>query len=136
MRDLVYFAHLLIGIGLVVGFILILLNLKKKTNWLKPLSGVLALASWIMLLPSGDLYTVFYPATKTLIKAGSWPWAHDIFMETKEHWGLLFPVVVSVAALLVWDKKLDESRKWWKMALVVAILIAVFGRIVKMGAGA
>ena len=136
MRDLAYFGHLLLGVGLVVLPIIILVNLKEKPKWLKAVSAITAAISWLLLLPAGLLYLAFYPATKTVIKAGAWPWAHSIIMETKEHWGLLLPVVATVATLLVFDGKEAESKKWWILLLAVSFLIAIFGRIVKMGAGA
>lgn len=131
-----YFGHLLLGVGLVVLPIIILVNLKEKPKWLKAVSAITAAISWLLLLPAGLLYLTFYPATKTVIKAGAWPWAHSIIMETKEHWGLLLPVVATVATLLVFDGKEAESKKWWILLLAVSFLIAIFGRIVKMGAGA
>ena len=134
MRDLVYFLHLILGFALVALPIIILINLKKKPAYLRPASALAAAISWILIIPAGLLYLNFYPATKTLIKAGAWPWAHSIFMETKEHWGILLPFVATVAAILVYRGKDGESKKWWILVLVMAVLIAVFGRIVKMGA--
>ena len=133
-RDLVYFAHIIIGIALIVLPIIILTNLKNKGSFAKNLSALTAALSWILLLPAGLLYLQFYPATKTLILKGVWPWAHEIAMEAKEHWGILLPFVATVAALMVWQGKEEESKKWWILLLVLSVLIAVLGRIVKMGA--
>lgn len=134
MRDFVLFAHIIIGLALIAFPIIIVLYIKKKPNWLKPFSAVIAFLSWILLLPSGKLYMAFYPATKTLIKAGSWPWAHSIVMETKEHFGLLLPIIATVAAGLVYSNKAEESKRWWWLLIVLAILIGVMGRLVKIGA--
>ncbi len=134
MRDIVYFGHLLLGIALVILPLLILNEANRKSKLIRPLSALAAASSWLILLPAGMLYTAFYPATKTLIKAGAWPWAHSIMMETKEHWGLLLPVIATVAAWLVFSNRVKESRRWWILVLVVSILIAVMGRVVKMGA--
>lgn len=135
MRDAVLFAHIILGAALVVLSAVILLELrKKKSTVLGPLSVVTAGISWIVLVPAGVLYLDFYPATKTLIKAGAWPWAHAVFMETKEHWGLLLPVIATVAAGLVLTGRMKESRKWWLLLIAVTILIGVMGRIVKLGA--
>ena len=134
MRDFVLFAHIILGLALIAFPIIILLYLKKQTNWLKLLSFATAAISWILLLPAGKLYITFYPATKTLVKAGAWPWAHSIIMETKEHWGLLLPVIATVAAGLVFTGKAKESRKWWILTIVLSILLGVMGRIVKIGA--
>ncbi len=134
MRDLVYFAHIILGISLVVLPIIILRL--KGSKWTKPLSALTAAISWILIVPAGILYVLFYPATKTVIKAGAWPWAHSIIMETKEHWGLLLPIIATVAAILVFTKRERESRKWWMLLLVLSILLGVMGRIIKMGAAA
>jgi len=134
MRDFVLFAHIILGLALIAFPIIILLYLKKQTNWIKPLSFATAAISWILLLPSGKLYITFYPATKTLVKAGSWPWAHDVIMETKEHWGLLLPVIATVAAGLVFTGKAKDSKKWWVLLIILSALLGVMGRIIKIGA--
>ena len=128
------FAHIILGLALIAFPIIILLYLKKQTNWLKLLSFATAAISWILLLPAGKLYITFYPATKTLIKAGSWPWAHSIIMETKEHWGLLLPIIATVAAGLIFTGKYKESKKWWILVIILSALLGVMGRIVKIGA--
>ena len=132
MRYLVLYLHIIAGLSLIVLPIVMLLQ-EKKSTWLKPLSAITAAISWLLLLPSGKLYLTFYPATKTLIKAGSWPWAHSIFMETKEHWGLLLPIIATTAAFLVYSDRFKESRKWWILLMILAALIGVMGRIVTMG---
>lgn len=134
MRDFVLFAHIILGLALIAFPILILLYLKKRPSWIKPLSFITAALSWILLLPAGKLYIIFYPATKTLVKAGAWPWAHSIVMETKEHWGLLLPIITTVAAGLVLTGKTKESRKWWILAIILSALLGVMGRFIKIGA--
>ena len=133
MRDLVLYLHIIAGLSIIVLSIVILLQMQKKSAWLKPLSALTAAISWLLLLPSAILYLTFYPATKTLIKAGAWPWAHSIFMETKEHWGLLIPIIATTAAGLVFTGRIKESRKWWILLLALAALIGVMGRIVTLG---
>ena len=132
MRDLLLYLHIIAGLSLIVFPIVILLQ-EKKSTWIKPFSILTAAISWLLLLPSGKLYLTFYPATKTLIKAGSWPWAHSVFMETKEHWGLLLPIIATTAAFLVYSGKFKESRKWWILLIILAALIGIMGRIVTMG---
>ena len=134
MRDFVLFAHIILGLALIAFPIIILQYLKKQPYWLKPLSLLTAAISWALLLPAGKLYITFYPATKTLVKAGAWPWAHSVIMETKEHWGLLLPIIATVAAGLVFSNKVKESRKWWILTIVISILLGVMGRIIKIGA--
>src|SRR3989338_11347204 len=134
MRDLVLFAHIIGGLSVMVFSIIIVLYLKKQAKWLKPLSIFTAFLSWLVILPSALLYLIFYPATKTVIKAGSWPWAHSIIMETKEHWGILLPIIATTAAWLVVSGKNEKSRKWWILLIILTLLIGVMGRLVKIGA--
>ncbi len=133
MRDLVLFVHIIIGLALIVLPIVILLESKRKSSLLKPLSLLTAALGWLLLLPAGILYLIFYPATKTLIKAGQWPWAHSIVMETKEHWGLMIPIIATVAAGLVLSGKVKESRRWWILLMVVSIMLGIMGRLITMG---
>ena len=134
MRDTLLFAHIILGLALIGLSIIILQYLGKKSPLTKPLSIATAAISWIELYPSGKLYLVFYPATKTVIKAGAWPWAHNILMETKEHWGLLLPIIATVAAGYVLAGKEKESKRWWILLWVLAAAIGVLGRVIKMGA--
>jgi len=134
MRDFVLFAHIILGLALIAFPILIVTGLKKQSNWLKPFSILTAVISWLLLLPSGKLYLTFYPATKTLIQAGPKPWLHSIIMETKEHWGLLLPIITTVACGLVFSGKYEESKKWWVLTIVLSALLVIMGRIIKMGA--
>ena len=73
-----------------------------------------------------SLLWTFYPATKTLVKAGSWPWAHSIIMETKEHIFLFLPLLAFVILLVVWLKgdNLQENRSL-RNALALVILITL-----------
>lgn len=134
MRDLVLFAHIILGLALIAFPILILLYLKKRPNWLKPLSFATAAISWILLFPSVKLYLTFYPATKTLILAGTKPWLHSVLMETKEHWGLLLPIITTVAAGLVFTGKAKDSKKWWALTIALSLLLGVMGRVIKIEA--
>lgn len=107
---------------------------KKKSPYIKPLAVITVIASWLMLIFAAFLYVIFYSATKSLIKAGAWPWAHSIIMETKEHWGLLLPIIVTSAALLTLKGNIKESKKWWVLTIILAVLIGIMGRIIVMGA--
>lgn len=87
--------------------------------------------AWIC---GGYWYLHFYPADKAVILKGPWPFAHDIFMETKEH---LFFVTALLALLLViaTREQIHSSAPARKLVLTVAALIVVTGLAVE-GAGA
>ncbi|MGA2577385.1 MAG: hypothetical protein ABSH24_15305 [Bryobacteraceae bacterium] len=88
-------------------------------------------AAWIC---GGYWYVHFYPPEKALILKGPWPFAHNLFMETKEH---LFFITGILAFLLpiAAREKLYASPAARKLVLSIAALIAITGLAVE-GAGA
>ena len=87
--------------------------------------------AWIC---GGFFYVHFYPPEKTLILKGPWPFAHDFFMETKEH---LFFITGILAFLLpiVTRERLDVNFAARRLVLSVAAMILATGLAVE-GAGA
>jgi hypothetical protein len=88
-------------------------------------------AAWIC---GGYWYVHFYPPEKALILKGPWPFAHNFFMETKEH---LFFITGILAFLLpiAAREKLYANPAARKLVLFTAALIAITGLAVE-GAGA
>jgi hypothetical protein len=76
----------------------------------------------------------FYPHEKALILTGPWPFAHNLFMETKEH---LFFVTAILAFLLpiATRERLHSNSAARKLVLSVAALVTITGLAME-GAGA
>lgn len=94
--------------------------------------GAMAMAvAWIC---GGYWYVHFYPADKAQILKGPWPFAHNIFMETKEH---LFFITGILALLLpiACREKLSLNRDARRLVLAVSGLVVITGLAVE-GAGA
>jgi len=88
-------------------------------------------AAWIC---GGYWYVHFYPPEKALILKGPWPFAHNLFMETKEH---LFFITAILALLLpiASRENLYSNAAARKLVLSIALLVAMTGLAVE-GAGA
>ncbi len=88
-------------------------------------------AAWVL---GGYWYVRFYPAEKAMILKGPWPFAHSLFMETKEH--LFF-----ATAILAFFLPIATREKLWanaaarNLVLCVSAMIVVTGFVVE-GAGA
>jgi len=94
-----------------------------RASWIRGAALVSALciaAAWIC---GGYWYVVFYPADKALILAGPWPFAHNLFMETKEH---LFFAVAMLAFLL----PVAAREAPWENAAARRLILAVSGLVV------
>ena len=88
-------------------------------------------ATWIA---GGYWYVHFYPLDRALILHGPWPFAHTVFMETKEH--LFFiTLILSFYLPIATSDKISANAIARKMVLWVAMLIVVSGLAVE-GSGA
>ena len=96
------------------------------------LLGAIAMgAAWLL---GGYWYVHFYPAEKAIILKGPWPFAHNIFMETKEHLFFITAILSFYLAIAVRDN-IYSSAAARKMVMSVAVLIVLTGLAVE-GAGA
>lgn len=111
-------------------------NNAARTRMLATWTAVLI---WLAYITAGYFYVLHYGGDKAIIKAGPWPWAHGIFMETKEH---LFFLVLLLATFLpiATSGGIDKSRAARKLTLWVSgglvLLIIVMdgaGAIISMG---
>ena len=95
---------------------------------------------WLAYIVGGYWYVVYYGADKAIIKAGPWPFAHGLFMETKEH---LFFMVLMLATFLPIATAGDAVKRaggrtvvLWSSALLVLMILAMegAGAFISMGA--
>lgn len=101
---------------------------------------ILIFAHWVV---SGLYYVGHYgPEVKPVIKAGSWPWAHAIFMESKEHVFLFLPFLAILILFLVWkygDKLREEREPRFSIfavgvtAIFVYVLMITSGFVISAG---
>lgn len=95
------------------------------------LAALCMILAWIF---GGYWYVHFYPLDKALILKGPWPFAHTLFMETKEH--LFFiTLILSFYLPIATGDKLYANAASRKMVLCVAMLIVLSGLVIE-GAGA
>lgn len=124
--------HVVIGLLGITFFVVVLLGLLKIYLNLRKLRifsllGLLSfLGAWIL---GGYYYVAYYgSAVKPIIKAGDYPWAHSIIMETKEHVFLFLPFLAAVVFLALWlsGEEAVETRLR-KPLIAITLLIVVFG---------
>jgi hypothetical protein len=106
---------------------------------LRRVSVLAAVLLWLAYIVGGYWYVLYYGGDKALIKAGPWPFAHGIFMETKEH---LFLTLLLLGTFLpiaaygdVVRKKVTRNLVLWTSALVVLMGLAMEGAGALIGMG-
>jgi hypothetical protein len=79
----------------------------------------------------GYWYLHFYPAEKAIVLDGPWPFAHNLFMENKEH---LFFITLILALYLpiVAADQLYASAMARRMVLCVTLLIVCTGMFTEL----
>jgi hypothetical protein len=128
MKELLLLSHVLFGVGCVVttiGLFVDVLNAREgnltRIRWL---SRAVALLMWISFFIGGYWYVVDYKADKALILKGPWPFAHDYFMETKEHFVITLLLLATYLPIAV-ENNLAANKEARRLVLWTSALVAV-----------
>lgn len=123
--------HVMTGI-LAIGLVhLVSMHfLKKAPSWkyLQALSGWSIILFFVSWATSAFYYVTYYGSVvKPKIMAGAYPWAHQIFMEAKEHIFILLPFLTIALWLVIrlLAKEQDEELK--KAGTILAFTILLLG---------
>jgi hypothetical protein len=138
INDVVLLAHATFGVLGTVSAVWVLVETlnAREQNAQRIRTAALAVAifmvaAWIF---GGYWYLHFYPAERALILKGPWPFAHNLFMETKEHL-FLMTLILSLYLPIAARDRLYANAVARRMVLCVAILIVLTGLSIE-GAGA
>ncbi len=113
----------------------------KRAKVAAVLGTVLLFGAWLV---GGFYYVNYYgPQVKPIIKEGPVPWAHAIFMETKEHVFLFLPFlsVLTTGIIIKNERELLNNKKIKLSVLLlsgsiilIALSMAGMGYIISTGA--
>jgi hypothetical protein len=138
MSDIILFAHPTFGVLGILAAVWILveaLNASEANQGRIRLAAYAVtgciLAAWIL---GGFWYVNYYYAEKAIILKGPWPFAHNLFMETKEH--LFFiPLILALYLPIVAARKLATNSAARAVVMVTATFI-ILNALAIEGAGA
>jgi hypothetical protein len=138
MSDILLFAHPTFGVLGIMASVWILveaMNASEANQGRIRLAAytvtVCIVCAWIL---GGYWYVNYYYAEKAVILKGPWPFAHNLFMETKEH--LFFiPLILALYLPIIAARKLASNAAARTMVMVVAGFI-ILNALAIEGAGA
>lgn len=138
MSDLILFAHPTFG---VLGIMAAVWVFVEALNADAANQGRIRTAAWAVAacivasyLVGGYWYVNYYYAEKAMILRGPWPFAHNFFMETKEH--VFFGLLV-LALLLPIVVRQNLAKSWGARAVTMTVAALVMLNALAMeGAGA
>jgi hypothetical protein len=90
---------------------------------------------WLSYLLGGYYYVLYYAASKKVILGGPFPWAHNFFMETKEHVFFMLLLLATYLPIAVYTQNLLANKASRNLVLAVSGLIVILGLIMD-GSGA
>jgi hypothetical protein len=138
MKEVVLFAHPTFGVLATLASLWVFVEAlnasdanQNRSRRAAYATAVFMVFAWIL---GGYWYLRWFPAEKAIILGGPWPFAHDFFMETKEH--LFFiPLILALYLPIVSATNLAANRGARTMVLVVSGFIVLNGLAIE-GAGA
>jgi hypothetical protein len=136
--DIILMTHVLFGMLCIVASVWVFVDTLNANAGnqarIRGLSMAVAAFMWLAYLIGGYWYVSFYAADKALILKGPWPFAHDFFMEMKEHVALMLLLLATYLPIAA-SGNLFSNRSARSVVLCVAGLIALVGMALD-GAGA
>lgn len=139
--------HVVLGlVGVIASFMTTygLIKSEPKIPFIKKASITAFLAYVLSWLSAGYYYWFYYGANvKPVILEGSYPWAHLVFMEAKEHVFLFLPfatLALAVLIILAGDRLASDGALRKQSALlslmitILAIIVTLSGVLITGGA--
>ena len=138
MSDIILFAHPTFGVLGILAAVWVFVEAmnaseanQRRIRFAAAAVTVCIVLAWML---GGFWYVNYYYAEKAVILKGPWPWAHNFFMETKEH--LFFiPLILALYLPIAAAKQLARNAAARAMVMVAAGFIVLNGLAIE-GAGA
>lgn len=128
MTELMLMAHVFLGVTCMVMMVWIFVDVlhasEANQGRIRLMSKAAAVAMWLAFLIAGYWYVVFYKADKAIILKGPWPFAHNFFMETKEHLVIMLLLLVTYLPIAA-SSNLATSKDARRVVLWVSGMIAL-----------
>jgi hypothetical protein len=143
MKEILLMTHVMLGVLSILVSLWVFVDALNASEGnlerIRLLSRFVPVVMTAGFLVAGYWYVNLYPADKAIILNGPWPFAHDFFMETKEHLVLMLllltaylPIVASANLALNHDAR---RLTLWVSALIVlmGLLMEAEGGVISMG---
>jgi hypothetical protein len=125
----------IMGILFAVAVFMDVLNANEgNTQRIEKLSLAVAVLIVLAYIIGGYWYVVYYGHDRDIIKAGAWPWAHNYFMEVKEHLFFIMLMLSIYLPIVAYRNNIAQDRGSRNLLLGISALIVLLGLFME-GAG-
>jgi len=134
MNAILLMTHVLLGVTCILATVWVFVDTLQASEAnlgrIRFLTRLIPVVMVLCLLVGGYWYVTFYPADKAIILKGPWNFAHDFFMETKEH--LVLSMLLLTAYLpIVASENPAANRDARRLTLLVAAMIVLTGLVLE-----
>ena len=143
VNEIILMAHVMFGVCCLLASVWVFveaLNASEANQVrIRNVSRLAAVAMWLAFVFGGYWYVNFYKADKAVILKGPWPFAHNFFMESKEHLVIMLLMLVTylpiVAATNLVANKDARRMVLWVAGLIVMLTLMMegHGAMIAMG---
>jgi hypothetical protein len=134
MNEIILMAHVFFGVACILASVWVFVDVLNagpaNLPRIRKMSLAAAVFIWLAFVIGGYWYVVFYPADKTVILKGPWPFAHAYFMETKEHLVIMLLLLVTYLPIAA-ANDLAANPAARRLVLWVAALIPLPGLMIE-----
>jgi hypothetical protein len=138
MKELILMSHVALGVACIVGTVWLLVDVlnarAENLGRIRWMSRAVAVCMWLTFVVAGYWYVVDYKADKAVILKGPWPFAHSLFMETKEHFVITLLLVTTYLPIVA-ANDLAAHRGARRLVLCLAALVLVLGLMAEGNGG-
>ena len=131
VQEIEMMSHVAFGVmGILIGvwlFAELLHASERNLRRMTYLSIGLGMSMWLSYLIAGHWYVNYYPADKAIILAGDWPWAHQFFMEAKEHLFFILLMAATYLPIAIRSKLLQTDQNYQRMVLALTGVVVAIG---------
>jgi hypothetical protein len=132
MIQWILMSHVLFGVACIVAAVWLFVDVlnahEGNLRRIRVVSWTAAAVMWIAFIIAGYWYVVHYKADKEVILKGPWPWAHNMFMETKEHLVILLLLLVTYLPIAA-SNNLATNPAARRVMLWVTALVAILALV-------
>lgn len=134
MNEAILMGHVLFGVMCIIMAVFVFVDLlnsnEQNQKRIRLISAAAAVCMWISFVVGGFWYVKYYSTDKSIILKGPWPFAHEYFMETKEHLVIMLLLLATYLPIAV-GTTLAKGSGSRRLALWVAGLIPVIGLLIE-----
>jgi len=143
MNEVIMMAHVFFGVACLVSTVWVFveaLNASEANQArIRRASRAAAVFMWLAFVVAGYFYVLFYKTDKAIILKGPWPFAHNFFMETKEHLVIMLLMLATylpiAAAGNLWVNQGARRVVLWVAGIIILLALTMEGEggIIAMG---